>query len=75
MVDISLCNGNGCNKRETCNRYLSLPVADPLWQSYISSIDCIEHDYIAYWPVNEPNPQIGQFRTCDVYVGGPSNDD
>ena len=39
MVDISLCNGNGCVKRELCIRYTLLPRADPLWQSYVSSAD------------------------------------
>lgn len=48
MVDISLCNGNGCVKRELCIKYTLLPRADPLWQSYVSSADCIEHDYVAY---------------------------
>ena len=48
MVDISLCNGKGCMRLGTCYRYLSLPCADPLHQSFIDSYDCIEHDYVAY---------------------------
>lgn len=48
MVDISLCNGKGCKMLGTCYRYLSLPCADPLHQSFINSFDCIEHDYVAY---------------------------
>lgn len=48
MVDMSLCNGKGCRMLGTCYRYLSLPCADPLHQSFINSFDCIEHDYVAY---------------------------
>ena len=48
MVDMSLCNGKGCKMLGTCYRYLSLPCADPLHQSFINSFDCIEHDYVAY---------------------------
>ena len=48
MVDMSLCNGNGCVKRESCVRYTLLSRADPLWQSYISSEECMSHDYVVY---------------------------
>ena len=48
MVDISLCSGSGCDKRESCVRYILLSRADPLWQSYIGSGECMSHDYVAY---------------------------
>ena len=48
MVDMSLCNGEGCERCESCVRYTLLPRADPLWQSYISSEECMSHDYVAF---------------------------
>ena len=51
MVDISLCNGEGCAKCDTCFRhqmYKQIRVPNNVWQSYVSSADCIEHDYVAY---------------------------
>jgi len=51
MVDISLCNGEGCDKCNTCFRhqmYTHVKILNNDWQSYISSVDCIEHDYVAY---------------------------
>lgn len=68
MVDISLCNGEGCNRTELCLRYCWLYKAGK-YQSYIDSTSCIEQNYVAYWEVNQPNPSIGKFRVCNVYVG------
>lgn len=51
MVDISLCNGEGCDKCNTCFRhqmYTHVKILNNVWQSYISSVDCIEHNYVAY---------------------------
>jgi|ADurb_H2B_01_Slu_FD_contig_21_2840586_length_503_multi_3_in_0_out_0_2 uncharacterized metal-binding protein len=51
MVDISLCNGEGCDKCDTCSRYQLYKNTKAYidhWQSYISSADCIEHNYVAY---------------------------
>jgi hypothetical protein len=67
MVDISLCNGKGCDRTERCMRCRSLYKASSN-QSYIDSTSCIESNYSAYWEVNQPNPTAGQFRTCNVYI-------
>ena len=69
MVDISLCMGGNCDHTCSCKRYLWLHKASD-WQSYIEPNSCITSGYSAYWEVNQPNPSIGKFRVCSVYVGG-----
>lgn len=48
-MDYTLCQGTNCPRRDTCNRYLWLPMADPQWQSYAVPSDCIENNYETYW--------------------------
>lgn len=48
MVDVTLCDGNDCSIRDRCLRYLLLPRANELWQSYLSSKECIAKDNICF---------------------------
>lgn len=51
MVDMSLCNGEGCEKCDSCFRYQlykNVKVPFNVWQSYISSEECIEQNYVGY---------------------------
>ena len=51
MVDMSLCNGEGCKKCDSCFRYQlykNVRISNNVWQSYISSEECMSHDYVAY---------------------------
>ena len=46
MTDIAKCNGIGCNKKDTCFRYLA---TDSEYQSYILISDVNNCDH--YWQI------------------------
>lgn len=51
MIDITLCSGNGCTKRETCVRFTTH--GDSKYQSCMDASDCIKHAHSLYWPQRE----------------------
>lgn len=53
MPDITMCNGNGCPKKDSCYRFTAKP--NELWQSYFMDIPYKDNDCDSYWSVKDNN--------------------
>jgi hypothetical protein len=59
MIDITLCLGEHCTKKQTCHRYLTKSESD--WQSYISPLGPGGRDR------NGAKVEPLEFDGCDMY--------
>ena len=63
MPDISMCNGNGCKRKDECYRYRATP--DPYWQAYGNFDELIaDGECKAFWSIE------GRGIKPDVMKGG-----
>ena len=44
-IDMSVCNGNGCDKNMFCKRFIGNYEVDESARWYVSSGECIEYDH------------------------------
>lgn len=53
MADITMCFGDGCNKKEKCWRFLAPET--PHWQSYFVESPNDGENCKQFWPLNVEN--------------------
>lgn len=61
MPDITMCNGNGCPKKDSCYRFKAKP--NELWQSYFMTAPYKDNDCNNYWPMEDNN----KLKPCQAH--------
>lgn len=63
MADITMCNGNGCPKKDNCYRFKANP--NLLWQSYFMETPYKDDKCDMYWPIEKKKKK--KVKPCQAH--------